>query len=386
MKRILIVVIALTFMFSTACSNQSSGQPVTTAVPSFVPSAEPTVGIANEPVETYEPTRQGDVDRTGSLAQINQAIKRATNWTQIVMNSPYKLGKKTEMEGSTWAHNIELGTYPMIDGSTVCVPMAIEFAWQHLKLGNEDGNSFVYFNTTDVAYNLLITKKFDYGDGYIGPDYAYTKAKPVDIIFATEPSDDELALAVKNKVELTIKPVCYDAFVFITHKDNPVNSLTVEQIQKIYSGEITNWKDVGGSDEKISAYQREENSGSQTTMEKQVMKGKKMIPAKKVTTIEGMDDLVRTVGEYQNKNSSIGYTFKYYVDTLYKSDKIKVIKINGIEPSMENIRSKSYPFTTNYFGVIRTEDKDKVGGKFLDWVLSDEGQKCVAQAGYCAMR
>ena len=381
MNRILIVAIALTFLFSAGCTNLGGGTPVATAVPS----AAPTTGIAIEHVYTNEPTIQDEPDRTGSRAHINQEIKRSANWTQFVQNSEFKLGKMTKDEYDDFYTS--LGTYPMIDGSTVCVPMAVEFSWQHLKLDNEDGNNFVYFQTTNVAYECLIKKGIKWG-GYIdyGDSSSSVKDKPVDIIFATEPSDDELALAAKNKVELTIKPVCYDAFVFITHKDNPVNSLTVEQIQKIYSGEITNWKDVGGSDEKISAYQREENSGSQTTMEKQVMKGKKMIPANKVMTIEGMDDLVRTVGEYQNKNSSIGYTFKYYVDTLYKSDKIKVIKINGIESSVENIRSRSYPFTTNYFGVIRTEDKDKVGGKFLDWVLSDEGQRCVAQAGYCAMR
>ena len=252
----------------------------------------PTTGIANEPVGTNEPTRQDEPDRTGSRAQINQAIKRAKNWMQIVQNSAYKLEaiEIDEYENKV----VKLGTYPMIDGSTVCVPMAIEFAWQHLKFGNEDGNKFVYFNTTDVAYNLLITKEMKYSGGFYDVvSNLYVKEKPVDIIFATQPSDDALAFAKQKKVELTIKPVCYDAFVFITHKDNPVNSLTVEQIQKIYSGEITNWKDVGGSDEKISAYQREENSGSQTAMEKQVMKGKKMIPANEVNSITEMGSLIR---------------------------------------------------------------------------------------------
>ena len=87
---------------------------------------------------------------------------------------------------------------------------------------------------------------------------------------------------------------------------------------------------------------------------------------------------------------SIAFLTVYIVRLIgnlgYKSDKIKVIKVNGIEPSAANIRNLSYPFTTNYFGVIRSADKDQVGGKFLDWVLSDEGQRCVAQAGYCALR
>ena len=96
---------------------------------------------------------------------------------------------------------------------------------------------------------------------------------PVDLIIVTEPSDEEIEMAKKYNIEMLIKPVCYDAFVFITHKDNPVDNLTIEEIQKIYSGQITNWKEVGGNDEKIRAYQREENSGSQTAMEKLVMQG-----------------------------------------------------------------------------------------------------------------
>jgi len=125
-------------------------------------------------------------------------------------------------------------------------------------------------------------------------------------------------MAKKNNIELIIKPVCYDAFVFITNKDNPVSNLTFDQVQKIYTGEITNWKQVGGNDEKIIAYQREEDSGSQTTMEQQVMKGKRMIKPITTNVIEFMDQLIKVVGEYDNSRASIGYTFKYYIDTLYK--------------------------------------------------------------------
>jgi len=352
MKRILIVVIALTFMLSTACSIFGR--------------------------------QEGEPDRTGSYSQINQEIKRGADWKQIVKHSDFQLGAK-KYDKDYDEYRTDIGTYPMIDGSTACVPLAYEFAWQHLKLSNEDARGFVNFNTTHDAYVNLISK-VGIDAGTIDSKNISINESLVDIIFVTEPSNAELALAKKEKVALTIRPICYDSFVFITHKDNPVNNLTVEQVQKIYAGEITNWKDVGGSDESIFAYQREANSGSQTTMEKQVMKGKKMIPANKVNVKEFMSDLVEVVGEYQNKNASIGYTFKYYIDTLYKDSNIKVLNINGIEPSTANMRNKTYPFTTNYFGVIRTEDKDKVGGKFLDWVLSDEGQKCVAQAGYCTLK
>ena len=91
------------------------------------------------------------------------------------------------------------------------------------------------------------------------------------------------------------------------------------------------------------------------------------------------------MGEYKNNSSSIGYTFKYYIDTLYKSEKIKVLKVNGVDASEKSIRSASYPFTVSYYGVIRAEDKKNIGGKFLDWMLSAEGQQCIEQAGYCSL-
>lgn len=96
--------------------------------------------------------------------------------------------------------------------------------------------------------------------------------------------------------------------------------------------------------------------------------------------------MVETVAEYKNSKTSIGYTYKYYIDTLYKNEDIKVLSINGVAPNDENVRAEKYPFTTNYYGVIRSEDENAVGGKFLKWMLSAEGQKCIAQAGYIPMK
>jgi len=336
----------------------------------------------------------GEPDKLGSWGQINQDISRPADWRQIVQDSEFKLGER-RLAG-TWEgkeegpeddekyYEMDYGTYPCMDGSTVCVPMAVEFARQHLGLSDDDANGFVLFNTTGYAYESLIRKELS--SSYIRSTETTVVDRPVDIILATEPSDEHLALAERMKVELITEPVCYDAFVFIVHKDNPVESLTVEQIQKIYTGAITNWKEVGGDNRKIHPFQREENSGSQTTMEKQVMRGKKMLEPDKIAIVAGMGELIKTVGEYENRLGSIGYTFKYYVDTLYRHDNIKVLKIEGVEPTNKNMQNRTYPFTTNYFGVIRAEDKENTGGRFLDWMLSEEGQRCIEQAGYCPMR
>lgn len=330
----------------------------------------------------------GQPDRLGSWSQINQIIARPEGWAQIVENSKFQLGERyvkgswQERDGKVDYYEIKFGTYPSIDGSTVAVPMAIEFARQHLAFSDEDANDFAAFNTTHNAYENLI-QKLPNTMGMIRSGTTFTDdTHPVDIIIATTPSTDELQMAENYNVTLIKKPVCCDAFVFITNKNNPVDSLTVQQVQDIYSGKITNWKEVGGPNIAIEAYQREENSGSQTAMLNLVMKGIQIAEPAKIKVTEGMGSLVEVVAEYKNDTASIGYTYKYYIDTLYKNDNIKILKINTIAADDENIRSGVYPFSTNYFGVIRKGDESKTGGKFLDWMLSVEGQKCIKQAGY----
>jgi len=88
------------------------------------------------------------------------------------------------------------------------------------------------------------------------------------------------------------------------------------------------------------------------------------------------------VAEYKVYEASIGYTYKFYIDTLYKNENIKILRIEGISPDEENIRAGRYPFTTCYYGVIRAGDENSSGGRFLDWMLSAEGQRCIKQAGY----
>ena len=337
---------------------------------------------------SFYPKPTGEKDKTSEWNYrnlINQELVRGKNWQQIVRSSPFQIVDTGRTEGPRQHAVMLYGSYPNIDGSTVCIPMAAEFARQHLQMNDYDARQIAIFSTTANAYDNLI-QKTKRGSAFLQPERVF-EPKMIDLIIVTEPSDDELEQARTAGVTLVVEPVCWDAFVFITHKNNPVNSLTVEQIQKIYAGEITNWSEVGGLDQEIVAYQREPNSGSQTTMEKQVMNGLPMLEAPMAKIVYGMGQLVEeVVSEYVNEQYSLGYTFKYYVDTLYVNDKIKVIAIEGIAPSDENIRNNSYPFCANYFAVYRAEDADGVAGQFVAWMLSEEGQCCIAQAGYIPLR
>jgi phosphate transport system substrate-binding protein len=274
--------------------------------------------------------------------------------------------------------------------------MAAEFVWQFTELSDtlpsqwqSETLGFLNFSTTPGAYDKIING--GHTNGMVSKQVSdtlieeyYFKKRP-DIVLATYPSAAELSMAAKAGIELVIKPVCYDAFVFITHKDNPVESLTADQIRKIYTGKITNWKEVGGNSSEITAYQREPKSGSQTAMEEMVMKGLSMIkpPTEKINM--GMGMMIDAISNYKNNTMSLGYTYKYYIDRLYKSPDIKILKVDGVMPSDENVRNSSYAFVTPYNAVIRSTDINEAGGRFLSWILSDEGQASVSQAGYISI-
>ncbi|MDR1539587.1 MAG: substrate-binding domain-containing protein [Clostridiales bacterium] len=307
-----------------------------------------------------------------------EAKPRPDNWERIVEDSSFNLLKVSSGEDISYSY----GSYPCMDGSTVLVPLAMEFARQHLDMDDRPLASFTDFSKTHDAFINLIKKQPRVVDWNGGVDADHS----VDLILSTYPSQEDLDLAASLDVKLWIEPICHDAFVFITHKDNPVESLTLDQIRGIYSGEIASWKEVGGEDVPIVAYQRNPNSGSQTAMERLVMQGKPMAPPEMVREIREMEEIVDAVAAYQNLSPSIGYSYKYYIDTAYQSPDIKFLQIDGISPNDASIASNAYPLSASYYGIIRDEDASLAGGKFLLWMLSDEGQRCIEQAGYVPLQ
>lgn len=322
----------------------------------------------------------------GSWKQINQDLSRQDGWRQIVSASAFQLGESTSLPDTAGVQSQAFGTYLRLDGSTVAVPLAMECARQHLGLSDADAAGFVFFSTTHSAYVNLMNSQPGGMMTIASKGIVMDEAQPVDLILATGPSQEELALAEAAGISLVQEPICYDAFIFITHVDNPVDSLTVQQVRDIYTGNITNWREVGGLDMDIRPYQREANSGSQTAMETLVMQGQPLTAAEENMVDDGMGRLVYRVGEYYNNAMNLGYTYQYYLDVLYQNDSVKALAIDGVSPTPENLRSGAYPFTTHYFAVIRGGEEDMPAGQFQQWLLSDEGQACVAQAGYVPLR
>ena len=261
-----------------------------------------------------------------------------------------------------------LKEYPKVDASLAIHPLVDSIAANFLGM-KESELDFEYTTTrSSEVYRNLIDGK-------------------VDVIFAAEISEEDKEYAKQQGVELTIIPTTSSAFVFIVNTENPVSGLTFEQIQKIYTGEITNWSEVGGNNEDIIAYQRPTGSGSQTAMLSLVMRGKEiMVPP--VNQIRGeMGELIDAIAEYDNAKNAIGYSYFYYVNTMYKRDTIKMLAVDGIAPSIDSIKSGAYPIYTNGFVVYRSDEPgDGAVMKWVNAVLSERGSRIIEEAGYVPVK
>lgn len=261
--------------------------------------------------------------------------------------------------------------FPRIDASLATQPLT---------------NAF-YENFTGASFENIETS-------YTNTHPAYEKLinNETDLIVVTEPSEEELKMAKDANVELEITPVVKEGFVFYINAKNPVENLSLEEIQKIYAGEITNWKDVGGNDEEIKAFQRPDNSGSQTGMYSLVMKGKKMMEAPKENLISTMFDIVNLVSSYDNGVNSIGYSYYYYATTIYDTldsevkDRIKFLGIDGIKPSNTTIQDGTYPLNTAYYIVTRKDNTNENVKKLYDAMLSTRGQAVAEEEGYVRIK
>ena len=202
----------------------------------------------------------------------------------------------------------------------------------------------------------------------------------VDAIFAAGPSAGQLKTAEEKGVELQLTPIGREAFVFFTHAKNPVKDVTLEEIQGIYSGNVTNWSELGGKDDDIRAFQRPEDSGSQTTLIK-IMGDVPVMEAPAEDIQTGMGGIIHEVSEYKNHKNAIGYTFRFYGQEMVGNDQIKYLAINGVEPTKETIADGSYPFGAEFY-IITTQNSHPEAHKLAEWFTSEQGQRLVEHAGY----
>lgn len=256
---------------------------------------------------------------------------------------------------------------PILDGAAAVFPVYSAFVNavypDTVKFGT---NPFVYNNTVK-GYKLLAQKQ-------------------TDIFFGAYPSEEQLEYAKEQGTEFEFTEIGKEAFVFFVNTKNPVNGLTCGQIRRIYSGDITNWNEVGGENKPILAYQRNKGSGSQSMLER-FMGDTKIMPPLKDGYNDFMGGIISDVAaDYKNHTHSIGFSFRYYLNTIIANPRVKMLSIDGIEPTVENISNGTYPIVTSLYAVTYKDNPNENVQKLIDWILSEEGQEIIEGTGYSPVK
>lgn len=277
----------------------------------------------------------------------------------------------------------EVSQMPVLDGAEAAYPIYSAFANACYKDIKEIQT---YAKENQYKKDVKATMPIQFNNSVIA--FEHLIDGKADIFFGAKPSANQQELALQAGKELILTPIGKEAFVFFVNMENSVDALTSEQIRDIYSGKITNWKKLDGANERILAFQRPENSGSQTMME--YFMGD--IPLKKPVETEyigSMGDLLIRTASYQNRSSAIGYSFRYFA-TIMANDSgnelpIKYLSVDGVYPDTNTIRSGQYPITTELYAVTLADNPNENVELFLDWMTSPQGQQIVSDTGYIAI-
>ena len=220
-----------------------------------------------------------------------------------------------------------------------------------------------------------------------GSDIIYEKLldRKVDLILALRPSRRQQDEAKKRGLTYEITPIGREAFVFFVHHRNPVDNLTAEQIRQIYSGKLTRWSEAGaaGNSSVIKPFQRNEGSGSQTMLQR-IMGDTPIMPPLKEDRLGDMGGIINDVASYRNREEALGFSFRFFASEMFKNGEIKLLAIDGVPPTRENIRNSTYPFIAEIC-VVTVGERSENTRKIVDFLLSPAGQELIDKVGYVPM-
>ena len=257
--------------------------------------------------------------------------------------------------------------FPRIDGAYALYPVysGVVRALYDRREYRNDRRKYLNTNGSDMTFlNLL--------------------AGRADLLFSAPPSKKQIAAAGAKGLKYEITPFAKEAFVFFVNSKNPVENLTSEQIRGIYSGQITHWSQIDRRlTGKIKPFQRNQGSGSQTMLEK-IMGKTPIMPPLKEDRLGGMGGIINDVANYRNYQEAIGFTFRYFSTEMFKNGEIKLLAIDGISPTVENIRNGSYPFIADCC-IITVKPRNKNIRKIVDFMFSTPGKELIEKTGYVAM-
>ena len=255
------------------------------------------------------------------------------------------------------------GDLPVLDGAAALVPVYAAIIHNVYPAGSVTYIGGSFSDDNFYGENFAPDSAMQYKNTVRG--YKAIVDGDTDILFCAAPSAEQKAYAQEQGVELVYVPVGLEGFVFFVNAQNPVESLTVQQIRDIYAGNITNWADVGGANRVINPVTRLAGSGSQSAMDSFMG-----------TTPYGAKSLLSVTG------GSLGFSFRHYLDDMVGSDSVKMLKLNGVYPSAENIQNGTYPVIAKFYAIYRADNENENIQRLIDWLLSSEGQQIIEKTGY----
>ena len=243
----------------------------------------------------------------------------------------------------------------IIKGSTTVLPIA-QIAAEVFMNRNPDVDISVQGGGSGVGIASIIDGTCDIADS----------SRPI--------KDKELKKAKTKGINLKANVIAMDGIAVIVHPSNKVNGISKNKIKDIYTGKISNWAELGGANKKIVVVSRDTASGTFEAFNKLVLDEEKVRPDALMQT---SNQAVATV--VAKTPGAIGY-----VGLGYLSAKVKAIAIDGGAPSKEAVRSGKYPLARPLFMYTNGEPEGLVKD-FINFILSEEGQKLVEEAGYIGL-
>ena len=244
----------------------------------------------------------------------------------------------------------------VIEGSTTVLPIA-QAAAETFMRQNPDTEIVVRGGGSGVGIASLIDKNCDIADS------------------SRAIKDSELDKAVTNGVNPKAHVIAMDGLAVIVNPGNPLNALNRKQIRDIYTGNISNWKELGGSDQKIIVVSRDSSSGTFEAFGVLVLEGQKNRPD---ALMQASNQAVASV--VAHTQGAIGY-----VGLGYLNPEVKALRVDGILPSKETVLTDKYPVSRPLYmytnGAVTGTARD-----FIDFIMSKEGQKIVDEQGYVGLK
>ena len=254
---------------------------------------------------------------------------------------------------------------PVINGSSTLFPLYASIVNmiypEDIGELNEEGSPFRYGDTASAFDELLSGK--------------------TDLVFSEYPENGVLSRAEKQGIELSITPIGYEAFVFYVNSVNEIESLSVEELQDIYSGHILNWMELGGYDEEIVAFQQASGSRAQERII-QFMNGTSLMEAGQELTIIPEEGITGKNSEYLNLKGAIGFTYLQYASNINIDKGMKLLQISGVEPDPEQIASETYALSDPIYYISVKGRQEANIEKILTWMNSSQGKRLMEKAGY----